>query len=264
MRFFGQGRALILMFVLLGSVGTVYAQTADDEQIDQILTRLQARGEAIRDLSTRVRFVEEDRVNLTKRVKIGTVTYQMAEPNPRFMIHFERTEVDGILGKQEWYLFDGRWLYDVIERIEQVTKNEIAPPGKKFDPFDLETAPFPLPFGQKKETIQRNFEVSLLPPQPADPPDTDHLLCEPKPGSTFHGKWDTVEFFVHRALHLPTRIIVVKNDGFESVQADFPELSNDDINTGLSGQDFAPPALWNKYKWVVEGPGASVESPPRD
>ncbi len=157
--------------LLLAAVGSSGLQTpredrsdASRERVDEILTELQARGDGLKDIRCKVRFVEDDRINLSKRTKVGSILFMMTEPNPHFLIHFERTEMDGVLGKREWYLFDGRWLFEVLERIRQVTKREIARPGEKVDLFDLETAPFPLPFGQKKDTILRNFEVTLLPP----------------------------------------------------------------------------------------------------
>ncbi len=234
-------------------------------RVDEILGQLQSRSDGLTDIRADVRFVEEDRVNLTTRVKIGTVTFLMAKPNPRFMIHFSRTEVDGIVGRGEWYLFDGRWLYELVERLGQVTQREIAPPGKRVNLFDLETAPFPMPFGQKKEAILRNFDVALIPQQSDDPSDTDHLKCTPKKGSRFYGKYDSIEFFIHRSLHLPTRIIVVKNEGYEAVTADFPSLSEKSLNNGLARSAFNPPKSWrDTYKWVVEASGASVVSPARE
>jgi hypothetical protein len=259
-------RCLILMIIWLTSsmvlVGPLQAADDPDEQrIDTILTRLEARSDGLTDISTDVQFVEEDQVNLTKRVKIGKVRFLMGEPNPRFMVHFERTEIDGMLGQREWFLFDGRWLYEAVERIKQVTQREIAAPGERIDLFDLENAPFPLPFGQKKETILKNFEVSIAPPKPGDPPETDHLVCIPRPETTFYRKFDRLEFLVNRQLHLATRIIAVKNEGFETITADFPGLSNESLNKGLDPGDFRPPGEWKPYKWVVEGPGPSVESP---
>lgn len=240
------------------------ALSDDAARVDEMLTQLQARSDGLADIRTPVRFVEEDRVNLVTRTKVGTVTFLMSKPNPRFLIYFERTEVDGVLGKREWYLFDGRWLYEVVERIGQVTQSEIAAPGQTIDLFDLESTPFPLPFGQKKEAILKNFSVSLQAPQPGDPPDTDHLLCEPKADSGFHGKYDSIEFFVNRKLHLPTRIVVSKSDGFESITADFPELTERSLNTGLKANDFDPPRAWrDDFKWVVEGGGVPVEHPAR-
>jgi len=235
-----------------GGEPTDSAITAAQERINEILTHLEVRSGGIKDIRCKVVFVEEDRINLSKRTKVGQILFLITEPNPLFLIHFSKTEADGLLGKQEWYLFDGRWLHEVLERIEQITKREIVRPGEKIDLFDLEKAPFPLPFGQKKEKILRNFDVTLAPPAADDPKGTDHLVCIPKPDSAMDGKYEKLEFFVHRDLHLPMRIIVTKNDGLEVNTADFPDLRDDSLNTGVKEKDFQRPGAWKKYKEVVE------------
>jgi hypothetical protein len=221
-------------------------------RIDAVLTQLEKRSDGLKDIRCQVRFVEDDRINLTKLVKTGRLLFQIAEPNPKFLIHFQKTEVDGVVGKQEWYLFDGQWLHQGLERLQQVTRQEIARPDEKIDLFDLEKAPFPLPFGQKKQTILRNFEVALAPPAPGDPPNTDHLVCTPKPGSAMDRKYEKLEFFVNQNLHLPVRIVITKNEGQEVNTAEFPDLSDKSLNNGVTGRDFARPEAWKKYTEVVE------------
>ena len=237
---------------------------ADSERVDAILTRLERRNEGLRDIRCDVRLSEEDQVNLSKRTKTGNAVLRFGDPNPMFLIHFDRTETDGVLGKQEWYLFDGRWLMEGSERLQQVTQTEFAQPGEKVDFFDLETAPFPMPFGQKKETILRNFEVALAAASPSDPPETDHLVCTPKADSRFRAKYDRMEFFVRRGLDLPTRISITRNKGLETTVADFPGLDTSSINAGVKDDAFAQPAAWKKFKFVVEGAGPSVERKPEN
>jgi len=224
----------------------------DAVRIDEILTRLQARSDGLKDIRCNVRFVEDDQINLARRTKTGRVLFQMTDPNPLFMIHFASTEMDGVAGKREWYLFDGQWLHQAIERTAQVTKQELARPGDKLDFFDLEKAPFPLPFGQKKESILRNFDVVLAPPAAGDPPETDHLVCIPKPDSRLYRNYQRIEFFVNRIVNLPSRIVVTKSDGMEINTADFPDLNPASINVGLKPGDFDKPAEWKNYKEVVE------------
>ncbi len=221
-------------------------------RVDQILTKLQERSDGLKDIRCKVEFVEDDRINLSMRKKYGDILFMITEPNPHFMIHFDRTEMDGVLGKQEWYLFDGRWLYEAVERTRQVNKQEIVRAGEKVDLFDLEKAPFPLPFGQKKEKILNNFDVTLVAPAPGDPPGTDHLVCIPKPDSRLHAKYDKLEFYVRRDINLPDRVVVTKSDGYEINRADFPDLTAGSINAGVKKKDFARPKAWRKYEEVVE------------
>lgn len=259
------GGVLRMALIALVARGAAQAQTgsaAESEQVDAILTRLERRNDGLRDIRCEVRLDEEDKINLSKRTKTGKAVLRFGDPNPMFMIHFERTETDGVLGKEEWYLFDGRWLMEGSERLQQVTQTEFARPGERVDFFDLETAPFPMPFGQKKETILRNFDVVLAAAAPGDPPETDHLVCTPKTDSRFRGKYDRMEFFVRRGLDLPTRISITKNKGLETTVADFPGLDTSSINAGVKDDAFAQPAAWKKFKFVVEGTGPSVERKP--
>jgi len=230
------------------------AADSGGNRIDEVLTQLEKRSDGLESIRCDVRFVEEDRINLSRQTKDGRILFWMTNPNPHFLIHFHKTEAEGVPGKQEWYLFDGRWLYQGLERIKQVTKQEIARPDEKIDLFDLETAPFPVPFGQRKDKILRNFHVTLAAPAAGDPPNTDHLVCVPQAASPMRRKYDKLELFVLKDLHLPSRIVVTKSDGLEVNTADFPDLSAKSINVGLTQTAFAKPEVWDKqnYTEVVE------------
>lgn len=244
--------AWVTVFVTLSARGQEPAAAVVDPRVEAILTALQNRSDGLKDIRCDVRFVEEDQINLTKRTKEGRIQFLMADPNPKFLIHFSRTEADGVLGKQEWYLFDGQWLLQVLERLEQVTKQELASAGKKIDLFDLENAPFPLPFGQKKDKMLQHFDIRIAEPIASDPPDTDHLLCTPKPGSRLQRRYEKLELFVDRKVNLPRRIVVVKNKGQEINTANFDNLSDKSINAGVTEKDFERLPAWKKYKEVVE------------
>jgi hypothetical protein len=221
-------------------------------EVDRILTALQQRSDGLKDIRCEVSFTDEDRINLTKNKKGGRISLAVAKPNAHFLVHFDKTDLDGVRGKQEWYLFDGTSFYQAVERLEQITRQLIAGSGQEIDLFDIEKAPFPMPFGQKKENILRNFDVRLAEPTGSDPPDTDHLVCNPKPTSRLARRYDQLDLYVHRTLNLPKRIIVTKNNGKEINTAEFPDLSETSINTELSRTDFEKPAAWEKYKEVVE------------
>ena len=221
-------------------------------EVDRILTALQQRSDGLKDIRCEVSFTDEDRVNLTKNKKSGRISLAVAKPNAHFLVHFDKTDLDGVRGKQEWYLFDGTWFYQAVERLEQVTRQKIAGSGQEIDLFDIEKAPFPMPFGQKKENILRNFDVRLAEPTGGDPPETDHLVCNPKPTSRLARRYDQLDLYVHRTLNLPKRITVTKKNGMEINTAEFPDLSEKSINTGLSRGDFEKPEAWAKYKDVVE------------
>ncbi len=244
-----------------GPVSKVDAKQVSPSKVYEILTRLEKRSDGITDIRCTVKLREDDRLNLSERVKDGRILFLIADPNPRFLIHFEKTRVDETIGKREWYLFDGYWLFQALERTRQVTHQEIARQGEKVDLFDIETAPFPLPFGQKKEKILRHFDVKIIPPAKTDPTETDHLVCVPKPGSRLERKYDKLEFFVRKGLNLPVRVVATRNSGLEVITADFPDLSEKSINTGLTKKNFSQPREWRGYELIVEPLEPAKEQP---
>jgi len=221
-------------------------------EIDAVLTNLEKRSDGLKDIRCKIRFEEDDQINLSKIVKVGTVRLMVTDSNPRALVHFERCAIDGVLRKQEWYLFDGRFWYEAIERLQQVTKREIVRPGEAFDLFDLETSPFPMPFGQKKATILRNFNVTLVAPADGDPPNTDHLHLTPRKGSRLEKKYTSIDYYVRKDINLPSRVVVTRNEGNETVTVDFLDLSESSFNTGLSEKDFEHPKAWRDYTVVEE------------
>ena len=230
---------------------TAAPQPAGDPRVDAILTQLEARGEAIHNLHGAVRLVEVDKINLSQRVKKGEVLFDLAEPQ-RFLVRFDKTFIDDQQYGKEWYLFDGQWLHEANQRLKKVTRRQIARPGEHVDFFDLETAPFPLPFGQRKDQILEQFLVAWQPPAEGDPPNTDHLICVPRPQSRLEGEYDKLEFYVLRDLHLPRRIVITRNSGYEIITAEFPDLTEASLNQGLGKDTFTPPKEWKQYETIVE------------
>jgi membrane protein YqaA with SNARE-associated domain len=243
-------------------------QPADAPTIEGILDRMEARGDTVNDLTCEVRFTVEDLVGLAEFTKFGKIRYKRTQPNPSFLIEFYKMHEGGIVVKnrKEWYLFTDRWLYEAKSAGQTVIKREVIREGEVVDLFSLESAPFPIPFGQRKEEIRRNFLISLVSPQPSDPPDTDHLICVPKPGSRLADEYSRLEFYVSRRLNLPVKIVATEADPdgepAKITTAVFPDLSAQNINTGLKLSAFKLPPETDGYQVIEEPLAQPVAEPP--
>ena len=223
---------------------------AQREAIARILERHEKRGDSIKTLRCDVAYREDDRINMREVLKEGgTLTLLITEDNPKIFVHFKKCWVDKTGGKQEWHLFDGEWWHEAFERLRQVTSRQLVRPGERFDPFDIETAAFPLPFGQKKDKLLRNFDVTLATPAQGDPEHTDHLIFTPKPDSRLAKKYDSIEFFIRRDNDLPARVVMTGRGGDNEIIADFSKVK---INGPFTGKEFDRPAAWKGYKEVKE------------
>ena len=119
-----------------------------------ILDRLEAKGQAIKGISTNVTYndvrfepVEE------KIVKKGELLFLRGNPSSKFLIRFDETIAGGVKRpKPEYYLFDGRWMTERNDATKQIIKREVVREGQSIDPFKLKKGPFPLPFGHAAPT----------------------------------------------------------------------------------------------------------------
>jgi hypothetical protein len=239
-----------------------------DEKIDAILRKMEEMGDQVDDLACKIEYTVEDLIGLDEFTRFGRILYKRAEPNPAFLIVFEKTHQGGIvLRRKEWYLFKDRWLYEAKEASKTVIRREVIREGEKIDLFNLESSPFPIPFGQRRDEILKHFRVTLAPPASGDPPQTDHLVCVPRPGSRLSEQYSRMDFYVSRSPHLPTRIVAFEPDPGDPngnpakiIRAAFPDLVRDKINTGVTLDAFQLPPDTKDFH-VIEEPLAPPGPP---
>jgi len=197
-----------------------YAQTTQpavpttgpaDNPVEAILDRMEKAGNGVKDLQACLTQENYQIIPDVRTTKLGVIRYragQGAAKPSRFMVFYDTTIEDDLkLRQKEWVWFDGRWLREVRERTRAVIDRELVAPDEKVDPYKLGDGPFPLPFGQKKADIQKNFNVSLAAADKGDPANSDHLILIPKPGSKHVKKHERLDFWIDRKLNLPTRIV---------------------------------------------------------
>ena len=262
------GRWILMLFVPLAILGLVWAPAAaaepEQSRIDLILQQLEDRGDTVNDLKCKVEYTVEDILADDRFTKFGEIRYKRQEPNPVFYIHFEKLHQAGVVNrKKEWYIFDGQYLWEIKEAAKNKIRHEVVKPGEKIDLFDIEESPIPIPFGHKKEQIQRNFMVVLVAPAAGDPPQTDHLVCRPKPDTRLSTEVERLEFFVSRDLHLPVKIVSVERGGNQINTAVFPDLTAESINSKLGDSAFDLPREAGKWKTVEADSSASLPAPGR-
>jgi hypothetical protein len=249
--------ALAMPIAVLGQNGAnndgadAIASTPAD--VVAILERLEQAGKDIHAIRCRVKFKTEDNLNITETTRYGTIQFKRAEPHPMFLVTFDKMVADDIvLPHKVWYLFRDRWLIEANSKSENRIDREVLEPGEKADFFDFDQAPFPIPFGQKKEQILKNFAVKLIPPQPGDPEDCDHLLCKPKDDSILVRDYGRLDYYVSRKLNLPLRILVEDAPGTNLKVADFEDLTEKSINLELPDSAFVLPKETDGYHKTTE------------
>ena len=211
--------------------------SSGDAVVDAILDRLELKGQAIRDLRADVLNEDMQTMPVTEtNTKRGVILFRRAEPNPTFKVVFtERVDAGVVLKDREEFLFDGVWLIELHDKTHSVLRRQMAAEGQRVDLFKLGRGPFPLPFGQSRRDMLTNFTIAQVPSAAGDPPNTDHLVCTPRPASDLAQQFTVVHFMVDRKLDLPTRIMAERAKDATVVRVTFDRVQ---INTGLAMSEF--------------------------
>jgi len=215
-------RASIIL-ALCGSVAAAGQTTAPasapavDPALDAVLNRVEQR--TVNNLRAGVAWRQQYVIDLPEDVvtKRGQIWYRRGEPVAGFLIHFTQ-QVRGERQDKldEKYMFDGRWYVELNARTKTCERREVRRADDKADPYKVGEGLFPLPFGQKKADILREFDVTLVPPAADDPPATDHLRLVPRAGTNTGQSCKELDFWVDRdgtTAGLPIKVRVAKLDG---------------------------------------------------
>lgn len=225
------------------AAGAPASQPALDPVVDKILTRLE--GRKVHDLRAKVswmlRYVVDTEEDAT--TKKGRLWYQQQKPSAKFLVRFTEKIADNRLHKlDERHMFDGRWYVELNSVTKTLTRREIRRAGDVGNPYKLGEGPFPLPFGQTKADILKEFEVTLVPQATSDPPNSDHLKLIPREGTQTRRSYKRVEVWVAREgpQHgLPIKVNTAKKDGTGKVNS-YITITFEDVrlNQGFSGSVF--------------------------
>ncbi len=204
-----------------------------DDVVDRILTRLEDRK--IDDLKAKIlwelEYVSSEEGEAPDR-KVGKLWYKSAEPDPKFKVNFEYRIVDGKKQKlDEDHSFDGYWYVELQRQQKMLTRREVRAPGDKRNPYKLGEGVFPLPFGQKKADILKEFDVTRIPEASDDPKQTDHLRMFPRDGTNTARLYKVVDFWIAREgklSGLPIQVRAGKLDGTGEVNS-YIRIKFDDV-----------------------------------
>lgn len=219
------------------------SQPALDPEVDRILTRLEQRP--VNDLRARLAWRQRYVIDAEEEAvtKLGRIWYQKADPVARFLIYFEEQVSGGRKDKlDERHLFDGQWYVEFQARTRMVTRREVRRPDDPGDPYKVGEGVFPLPFGQKKADLLREFEIERVGPAGGDPTATDHLRLTPRASTRTGQTYKTLDFWVGRegdTAGLPVKVQVAKKDGTGKVNSFITiTFSDAQLNQGFSSGVF--------------------------
>jgi hypothetical protein len=185
--------------------------------LDSILDALNARGKDLTDFTCDVSLHTIDERTGQDTAQIGTVVFQNRPGgDSRIKVEFDKKQTDvgnGHPVKQKQrldYLLDHGWLTDRDYQKKLEVKRQVLKADQKMNLLKLGEGPFPLPIGQDKEDVKKQFKVSKAEPAADDPKGTVHITLVPKAGSQLERRFKQIDVFVDTATNMPARIDTVE------------------------------------------------------
>lgn len=226
---------------------------APDAPLDTVLDALDARGKDLQDFSADVALHTTDQRTGQDTAQIGTIVFQNRNgAGSRIRVDFEKKVVDDGTGpkitqKQKLdYVLERGWLTDRDYQKKLEVRRQVLKPGQQMNLLKLGEGPFPLPIGQDKEEVKKQFKAEKIESTNDDPANTIHVRLTPKQGSQFEKKFKQIDVFVNRKTAMPVRIDTVEPAGTTRST----ELTNVKLNAGAKDEAFALPNIddqgWNR------------------
>jgi len=219
-------------------VGLLFASAAF-ASIDSKLDQLHNAGADIKTLSADITLTDEDTGGLGEDARkfAATLIVQRTGDDTEALVSFTTKQVGNKkTSARRDVLLQGRTVVDQDYVAKKQTTRKL---DGKVDLFKLGEGPFPLPVGQTKEDVQKQFDVTE---------NGDTLQLIPKPGTQLADKYKRITVTIKTSDRFPTKIETTdKNETtITTVQ-----ITNVKINPTLPDKAFtlpAPGAGWNVVK----------------
>jgi outer membrane lipoprotein-sorting protein len=230
--------------------GAAQAGGKDDASVDPVLDALDARGRSMNQFVADVTLSENDEATQVGSERSGRVWYHKRQGNDRIRVTFDQ-KAEGRFTKPDKleYLLDGGWLVDRDYKRAIEVKRQVLRPGEKVNLLKLGEGPFPLPIGQPKEDVHREFIVTKGDPAMEGPKGASHIALKPREGTRLARKFAQIDVWVDQQTQMPVRIEAL--DANETTRRT-TELRNIKVNPepALDDKDFALPKV-DESKWEL-------------
>ena len=213
-----------------------------DASVDQTLDALDTVGRDLKSFTALVKLSETDEIAQDTVVRTGKFVYQaLGAGDSRLRVTFDTRIQDGASQPQKIeYLLDKGWLIDRNYARKIEVNRQMLRPGEKVNLMKLGEGPFPLPIGQKKEDVRKQFDVKRVELAEGELKDTIHLQLTPVAGTRFERDFVSIDVWVDQNSHMPVRI---ETEDKNQTTTRTTDLSNVQLGAQLHDDDFKLPEI---------------------
>ncbi|MEM6504245.1 MAG: outer membrane lipoprotein carrier protein LolA [Planctomycetota bacterium] len=152
------------------------AAAAADEEVIELLERIEVESAKLTTLKTRVRYTRLQTLTGDEQRRFGDFYYAAGDDDKptRFAVLFDRLIIDGRARPMKtWFIFDGNWLLERDHDDKTAVRRELVPKGaEQSDMLNMGEGQLPIPLKLKADEVLKQYRVEKL----ADVPFGDQTL----------------------------------------------------------------------------------------
>jgi len=215
-----------------------------DATLDQVLDALKVRGDTLTSFKADVKLTTVDQATGDSSGESGTVIFQrLGDGDGRIRVDLtQSTRGDRTFEIGKHFTLQKGLLIDRDDQKKSEDHKQVTRPDQKINLLKLGEGPFPLPIGQDKRDVYKDFDVSKAAPAKDDPPGTVHLTLKPKDQTELARHFAQIDVWVDLKSGMPIRIVTLDAAGERTQTTD---LANVRLDVDLKDSDFALPKVDN-------------------
>ncbi len=139
-------------------------QPADRDSADAILDRMEVQGRTLKEFTAAASMEKFEALTEEREIRRGRVVVVGPSGAAReIAVIFDETIDSSGRGSTDsrLFLFSAGWMSEFDMQRKQVVRRQLARAGETFDPLRVGEGLFPVPLGQPKADVLREFTVSL-------------------------------------------------------------------------------------------------------
>lgn len=228
--------------------GAPQAQPANPD-VDAILDMLDQRGQTLESFTADVKLKEEDLDLALETTRVGKIWYQkLPDGSTRMRVAFtDKMDARTKRADPVDFVLDKGWLIERQHERKIEIRRQIMRPGEKTNLLKLGEGPFPLPIGQAKEEVKKQFAVTPAKTGKDDPAGSSHLMLRPNEGAPLKRKFSLIDIWVDPKTQMPVKI---ETTDPKETTVKSTVLENVRVNPKLNDADFALPRI-DETQWNV-------------
>jgi outer membrane lipoprotein-sorting protein len=241
-------RTLICIIVVLLTAAFARADLSATSTVDETLDSLYEVGKDLKSFTADVKLIDVQTAFDDQTTRLGKTWYERKpDGDSRMRVSFDKVIRDELTSPQKLdFLMDKGWLTERNYDKKNETRLQVLRPGEKVNLMKLGEGPFPLPIGQKRDDVLKQFEVEKIEQATNELPNAVHLLLTPKPGSQFERKFSTIHVWVDYKSFMPRKI---ETDDRNHTERRGTELGDMKLNAPVKEEDFRLPQI-DAQQWT--------------